>query len=190
MSRKNHHCAVYQQQKEQAVLYCILWAYEKEKNTVGRISSSRRRQAPHSAPRHLYRKVRKNYVRICASLTQASIFLHQERVSSLGNAILKFQARFDDYKDMIYVQGTFINDVSRFLAIFDLPTYLVLLYNVPFLGLFWTPLPTLIRDVINGRSLGGITDYLRLNPQFFATQILIIIPSNNRLRFFVEIMVE
>ena len=34
-----------------------------------------------------------------------------------------------------------------------LPTYPVLLYNVPFLGLFWTPLPTLIRDVINGRSL-------------------------------------
>ena len=47
----------------------------------------------------------------------------------------------------------FINDVPRFLAIFDLPTYLVLLYNVPFLGLSWTPLPTLIRDVINGRSL-------------------------------------
>ena len=28
--------------------------------------------------------------------------------------------------------GTSINDVSRFLAISDLPTYLVLLYNVPF----------------------------------------------------------
>ena len=27
-------------------------------------------------------------------------------------------------------QGTSINDVPRFLAIFDLPTYLVLLYNV------------------------------------------------------------
>ena len=49
--------------------------------------------------------------------------------------------------------GTFINDVSCFLAISDLPTYLVLLYNVPFLGLSWTPLPTLIRDVINERSL-------------------------------------
>ena len=33
------------------------------------------------------------------------------------------------------------------------PTYLVLLYNVPFLGQFWTPLHTLKRDVINGRSL-------------------------------------
>ena len=32
------------------------------------------------------------------------------------------------------------------------PTYLVLLYNVPFLGLSCTPLPTLISDVINGRS--------------------------------------
>ena len=50
-------------------------------------------------------------------------------------------------------KGTFINDVPCFLAISDLPTYLVLLYNVPFLGLSWTPLPTLIRDVINERSL-------------------------------------
>ena len=48
--------------------------------------------------------------------------------------------------------GTFINDVPRFLAIFDLPTYLVLVYNVPFWGLSWTPLPTLIWDVINARS--------------------------------------
>ena len=43
--------------------------------------------------------------------------------------------------------------VRPFLAIFDIPIYLVLLYNVPFLGLSWTPLPTLIRDVINERSL-------------------------------------
>ena len=49
--------------------------------------------------------------------------------------------------------GTFMNDVPRFLAIFDLPTYLVLLYNVPFLGLSWTHLPNLIWDVINERSL-------------------------------------
>ena len=50
-----------------------------------------------------------------------------------------------------------------FLAIFDLPTYLVLLYNVPFLGLFWTPLPTLIRDVINGRSLKEFYNRIDLN---------------------------
>ena len=50
-------------------------------------------------------------------------------------------------------KGTSINDVTRFLAIFDLPTYLVLLYNVQFWGLSQTPLPTLISDVINGRSL-------------------------------------
>ena len=50
-------------------------------------------------------------------------------------------------------KGTFINDVSCFGGIFDLPTYLVLLYNIPFLGLSWTPLPTLIWDVINERSL-------------------------------------
>jgi hypothetical protein len=49
-------------------------------------------------------------------------------------------------------KGTFINDVPRFLAIFDLPTYLVLPYNVPFWGLFWTPLPTLMWDVINESS--------------------------------------
>jgi hypothetical protein len=53
---------------------------------------------------------------------------------------------------MNHAKGTFINDVPCFLAIFDLPTYLVLLYNVPFLGLSWTPLPTLIWDVINERS--------------------------------------
>ena len=35
------------------------------------------------------------------------------------------------------------------------PTYLVLLYNVPFLGLSWTFLPTLIRDVINESSLNS-----------------------------------
>ena len=34
-----------------------------------------------------------------------------------------------------------------------LPTYLVLLLNIPFWGLSWTPLPTLISDTINGRSL-------------------------------------
>jgi hypothetical protein len=46
-----------------------------------------------------------------------------------------------------------INDVLHFLAIFDLSTYLVPPYNVRFGGLFWTPLPTLISDAINGRSL-------------------------------------
>ena len=33
------------------------------------------------------------------------------------------------------------------------PTYLVLLYNVPFLGLSWTLLPTLISDVIKAEFL-------------------------------------
>ena len=35
--------------------------------------------------------------------------------------------------------GTSINDVPRFLAIFELPTYLVLLYNIQFRWLSWTP---------------------------------------------------
>ena len=35
-----------------------------------------------------------------------------------------------------------------FLANFDLPTYPTLSYNVQFLGLFWTHLPTLKSDVI------------------------------------------
>ena len=48
--------------------------------------------------------------------------------------------------------GTSINNVRRFLVIFDLPTYLVLPYNVQFGGLSWTPLPTIIFDIINGRS--------------------------------------
>ena len=54
------------------------------------------------------------------------------------------------------IKETFISDVPRFLAISDLPTYPVPLYNVPFLELSWTPLPTLIRDVINERSLSRI----------------------------------
>ena len=47
-----------------------------------------------------------------------------------------------DLVNMNFGKGTFINDVPRFLAVFDLPTYLDLLYNVPFLGLSWIPLPT------------------------------------------------
>ena len=47
--------------------------------------------------------------------------------------------------------GTSIIDVPRFLVIFDL----VLLYNVRFWGLSWTPLPTLISDVINESSLAA-----------------------------------
>ena len=50
-------------------------------------------------------------------------------------------------------KGTSINDVPRFLVIFSIPTYLVLLYNLPFLGLSWSLLPILIWDVINERSL-------------------------------------
>ena len=57
-------------------------------------------------------------------------------------------------------KGTSINDVLRFLAIFDLPTYLVLLYNVRFWGLSWTHLPTLIRDVIIGCFLDEMEGHL------------------------------
>ena len=39
----------------------------------------------------------------------------------------------------LFSLGTSINDVPHFLAIFDLPTYLVLLYNIGFWGLSWTP---------------------------------------------------
>ena len=57
--------------------------------------------------------------------------------------------RFLSFRQLFPLQvcfkGTFINDVPRFLAISDLPTYLALLYNVPFLGLSWNPLPILIR---------------------------------------------
>ena len=45
-------------------------------------------------------------------------------------------------------KGTSINDVPRFLAIFDLANYLVLLYNVRFCGLSWTHLPTLKADIV------------------------------------------
>jgi hypothetical protein len=78
-------------------------------------------------------------VDICANL-----YLHNDNTKIfVDNLVLSLRNR-----------GTSINDVPRFLAIFDLPTYLVLLYNVPFWGLSWTPLPsTLISDIINGRSL-------------------------------------
>ena len=49
---------------------------------------------------------------------------------------------------------TSINDVRHFSAIFDLPSYATLSYNVPFSGLLWTPLLTLKSDIIYGRSLG------------------------------------
>ena len=49
-------------------------------------------------------------------------------------------------------KGAFTYDGRCFWGIFDLPTYLVLPYNVRFWGLSWTLLPTLISDVINGRS--------------------------------------
>ena len=54
-------------------------------------------------------------------------------------------------KSCITIQS--INVVPLFLAIFDLPTYLVLLYNVRFGGLSWTPLPTLISDVIGRKNV-------------------------------------
>ena len=55
-----------------------------------------------------------------------------------------------------YKEPSLMTSLAHFLAIFDLPTYLVLLYNVPFLGLSWTPLPTLIWDIINERSLSKV----------------------------------
>ena len=63
------------------------------------------------------------------------------------------ELRVLEYKLTYTPLGTSISDVSHFLAIFYLPTYLVLLYNVLFLGLSWTPylyLLTLIWDVNNG----------------------------------------
>ncbi len=38
----------------------------------------------------------------------------------------------------------------------SVPAYLGLVYNVSFLGLSWTPLPTLMWDVINECSPGAI----------------------------------
>ena len=68
---------------------------------------------------------------------------------------------------LMYDTGTFLDDVLLFLTIFDLPTYFALLYNVPFLGKFWTPLPTLIWDFINERSLLFIASAIQiLNVQY------------------------
>ena len=54
----------------------------------------------------------------------------------LVRKVADFTYYFECYKND---KGTFINDVPRFLAIFDLSTYLVLLYNVPFLGYLGPP---------------------------------------------------
>ena len=75
-------------------------------------------------------------------------------------------------------QGTSIKDVPRFSAIFYLPTYLVLLYNVRFWGLSWTPLPTLISDVINGRSL--TTNMPQWSCAFILSQQFFRAVNNNR----------
>ena len=56
----------------------------------------------------------------------------------------------EHYKELH--KGTFINDFPRFFGHFW-PNYLFLLYNAQFWGLYCTPLPTLISDVINGRSI-------------------------------------
>ena len=92
----------------------------------------------------------------------------KQRTSSLCKKVLLFGSplhwycilipcnnvsRMDKFlKEGVSSKGTSINDVRRFLAIFDLLTNLVLPYNVQFWGLSWTSLPTLISDVINGRS--------------------------------------
>ena len=80
-----------------------------------------------------------------------------------ANSDLKLQEKRNSNK-VSYPKGTTINDVPHFLAIFDLPNYLVLPYNVQFWGLSWTTLPTLILDDINGRSCSVLL--LRIVPVF------------------------
>ena len=58
-------------------------------------------------------------------------------LSVLYRATILFNGSF--YKLRNTYMGTFIKDIPRFLAIFDLPTYHDILFNVPFLGLSWTP---------------------------------------------------
>ena len=58
-----------------------------------------------------------------------------------------------------------MNDVPRFLAIFDVLNYLTLLY---FGRLSRTPLPTLVSDVINGRSPSHVVS------NFYGTKIEIL----------------
>ena len=82
-----------------------------------------------------------------------SIFMGQKFILTIKETINILTSLCHFLVLSVRVKGTFINDVPRFLAIYDLPTFLVLIYNVPFLGLSWTPLPTLIRNVINERSL-------------------------------------
>ena len=69
-------------------------------------------------------------------------------------------------------RGTSINDVLRFLAIFDLPTYLVPTLPCPitsdFGGYFGPPpLPTLKSDVIYGRSHTKFNLYKPCDLEYF-----------------------
>ena len=79
------------------------------------------------------------YFSVRNGLVQQKI-LKARAISGFGNTAFLLSGKFD----MLFLlkkkpRGTSINDVSRFLAISDLPTYLVLLYNVPFLGYLGPP---------------------------------------------------
>ena len=73
-------------------------------------------------------------------------------------------------------KGTSINDVPLFLVIFDQPTYLDLISTVRFWRLCLTPLPTLISNVINGRSLRWTetpnSEWAKSHPAHFLTTSL------------------
>ena len=68
-------------------------------------------------------------------------------LSNCGNLIENYELKSDieckrETSRSIAGQRSYresINDVPRFLVIFDFPTYLVLIHNVRFGGLFWTP---------------------------------------------------
>ena len=69
-----------------------------------------------------------------------SIFWIGRLEGAAGYYVLLFSQVLGNYwHPWLLLKGTFINYVPSFLAIFDLPTYLVILYNVPFLGQSWTP---------------------------------------------------
>ena len=92
------------------------------------------------AVRHLFRVI----IQDCSATKEEGWFYGATGIVGLGRHRSSVVIGRPLGRSMLYyftflLKGMFINDVPHFLAIFDLPTYLVLLYNVPFLGLSWTP---------------------------------------------------
>ena len=91
--------------------------------------------------------------RTCGTAHHTCACTHVPSQPIIWQTKVKWMKLLKIVNNFIATKGTSINDVPRFFAIFDLPTYFVLLYNIRFFWLSWTLLPTPTSDVIYGHSL-------------------------------------